>query len=49
MARRATPERAAEIRTLGSRLIHADGELEQLRSLLGTLRDRARELRARLN
>ena len=46
MARRATPERAAEIRTLGSRLIHADGELEQLRSLLGTLHDRARELRA---
>jgi hypothetical protein len=46
VARRATPERAAEIRSLGSQLIDADGELEQLCSLLGTLHDRARELRA---
>jgi hypothetical protein len=46
VARDATPDRAAEIRSLGSRLIDADGELEQLRSLLGTLHDRARELRA---
>jgi len=45
----ATPERTAEIRLLGSRLIDADGEIEQLRSLLDTLHERARELRAALN
>jgi hypothetical protein len=49
VVRGATPERTAEIRSLGSRLIDADGEIEHLRSLLGTLHDRARELRAALN
>lgn len=46
VARDATPEHADEIRSLGSQLDDADGELERLRSLLGTLHDRARELRA---
>jgi len=49
VARDATPDHAAEIRSLGSRLIAADGQLEELRSLLGTLNERARELRAALN
>jgi hypothetical protein len=35
-----------EIRRLGKRLRTADGEIERLRSLLGTLNDRARALRA---
>lgn len=34
-----------ELRTLGTRLTHADGELTKLRSLLGTLHERARETR----
>ena len=46
VARDATPDHADEIRALGSQLIDADGELARLRSLLGTLHDRARELRA---
>ncbi len=45
VARGATPDRTAEIRSLGTRLVDADGEIEQLRSLLGTLQGRARELR----
>jgi hypothetical protein len=36
-----------ELKTLGSRLTRADGELTQLRTLLGTLHERARLLRAR--
>jgi hypothetical protein len=36
-----------ELRSLGTRLTRADGELTQLRGLLGTLHDRARALRAR--
>lgn len=35
-----------ELRSLGSRLTHADGELARLRALLGSLHDRARTLRA---
>lgn len=34
-----------EIRSLGSRLINADSELARLRSLLGTLHERARTVR----
>jgi hypothetical protein len=36
---------ADELRTLGSRLTHADGELTKLRTLLGTLHERARRAR----
>lgn len=46
VARRATGDQADELRTLGSRLTSADGELETLRSLLGSLYDRARLMRA---
>jgi uncharacterized protein involved in exopolysaccharide biosynthesis len=46
VARTATGDHAAELRSLGSRLTTADGELERLRSLLGTLHERARTLRA---
>jgi hypothetical protein len=46
VARCATGEQADELRSLGSRLTNADGELERLRSLLGTLYDRARLMRA---
>jgi hypothetical protein len=34
-----------ELRTLGTELTRADGELVELRSLLGTLHERARVLR----
>jgi len=46
VARAATGDHAAELRSLGSRLKNADGELEQLRAVLGTLYDRARLMRA---
>ena len=46
VARSATAEHAAEIRRLGTRLTSADGELQRLRAVLGTLHDRARVLRA---
>src|SRR3954447_2210679 len=46
VARRATADHAAELRSLGSRLNSADGELVRLRTMLGTLNDRARVLRA---
>jgi uncharacterized protein involved in exopolysaccharide biosynthesis len=46
VARDASGDHVAEIRRLGTRLSSADGEIQQLRSLLGTLADRARELRA---
>ena len=46
VARNATGDHADELRSLGSRLTRADGELEQLRSLLGTLHDRQRLMRA---
>ncbi|HEY8409477.1 MAG TPA: hypothetical protein VIK66_15980 [Gaiellaceae bacterium] len=40
-------DQAAEIRQLGSRLTHADGELQRLRAVLASLADRARALRGR--
>jgi hypothetical protein len=46
VARNAGTDQAAEIRRLGTKLTSADGELERLRSVLGTLADRARTLRA---
>jgi hypothetical protein len=46
VARNATAEQAGEIRQLGTRLTSADVELHRLRTVLGTLRDRARVLRA---
>ncbi len=46
VARGAGGDQAAEIRRLGSRLTSADGELQRLRSVLGTLADRARALRS---
>jgi hypothetical protein len=47
VAKDPTADQAAELRTLGTRLTRADGEIAHLRSLLGTLADRARQLRAR--
>ncbi|MES1247702.1 MAG: hypothetical protein ABUS54_08520 [Actinomycetota bacterium] len=46
VAKDASADQAAELRRLGTRLTSADGEIEHLRSLLGTLADRARKLRA---
>jgi hypothetical protein len=46
MARTAAPDHADELRSLGARLRSADGEIATLRSLLGTLNDRARAIRA---
>jgi hypothetical protein len=40
-----SPGVAEEISTLGKRLTSADGELNHLRALLGTLQDRARSMR----
>ena len=39
-------DQAAELKSLGTRLTHADGEIERLRTLLSTLADRAKKLRA---
>jgi hypothetical protein len=46
VARTSEGDHAAEIRSLGSRLTRADGELRNLRALLQPLQDRARSLRA---
>jgi hypothetical protein len=46
VARNPEGDQAGELRTLGSRLRRADGEIETLRSLLGSLSRRARTLRA---
>jgi uncharacterized protein involved in exopolysaccharide biosynthesis len=46
VARGATGDEVKELRLLGSRLRSADGEIAQLRALLGTLHDRARTMRA---
>jgi len=46
VARSATGDHTAELRSLGSRLRVADGEIVRLRTILGTLNDRARALRA---
>ena len=45
VAREGRTDLGDELRTLGSRLTRADGELNELRSLLGTLHERARVLR----
>jgi chromosome segregation ATPase len=45
VAREGGSDAGDELRTLGSRLTHADGELHRLRTLLGTLHDRARRAR----
>src|SRR3954468_8842096 len=45
VAREGKPDVGGERRTLGSRLTVADGELTELRNLLGTLHERARVLR----
>src|SRR4051812_27078067 len=41
VARNASGDHADELRSIGSRLTSADGELEGLRLLLGSLHDRA--------
>lgn len=46
VARSATGEHADELRSLGSRLTTADSELDRLRSLLSSLYERARLMRA---
>jgi hypothetical protein len=46
VARIGSGEHVDELRSLGSRLTSADGELERLRALLGSLYDRARVMRA---
>jgi len=46
VAREGGTDVAEELKLLGSRLNRADGELTQLRSLLGTLHERARTVRA---
>ena len=45
VAREGGSDAGDELRTLGSRLTDADGELTKLRTLLGTLHDRARRVR----
>jgi len=45
VARAADGEVAEEIRSLARRITHADGELMKLRTLLGSLHDRARHAR----
>ena len=45
VAREGGSDAGDELRTLGSRLTHADGELTKLRTLLGTLHERARRAR----
>ena len=46
VAREGRSNTGEELRTLGSQLTRADGELVELRGLLGTLHERARTLRA---
>ena len=46
VARSSSGDHAAELRTLGSRLTSADGELRTLRAVLAPLQDRARSMRA---
>jgi hypothetical protein len=45
VAREGGSDAGDELRTLGSRLTRADGELTKLRTLLGTLHERARSAR----
>ena len=45
VAREGRTDVSEELRSLGTQLTRADGELVELRSLLGTLHERARVLR----
>jgi hypothetical protein len=45
VAREGRSDVSEELRSLGTQLTRADGELVELRSLLGTLHERARVLR----
>jgi hypothetical protein len=45
VAREGRTDIGEELKSLGTRLTHADGELSKLRSLLGTLHERARAAR----
>jgi archaellum component FlaC len=45
VAREGRSDVGDELRTLGSQLTHADGELAKLRTLLGTLHERTRLVR----
>jgi hypothetical protein len=45
VAREGRTDIGEELRSLGTRLTHADGELANLRSLLGSLHERARIVR----
>jgi hypothetical protein len=45
VAREGRTDIGEELKSLGMRLTHADGELSKLRSLLGTLHERARAAR----
>jgi hypothetical protein len=45
VAREGRTDIADELKSLGTRLTHADGELTKLRSLLGSLHERARAAR----
>jgi hypothetical protein len=47
VAREGRTDAGDELRSLGMRLTQADGELTKLRSLLGTLHERARAARSR--
>lgn len=47
VARAGETDVGEELRSLGSRLTRADGELTQLRTLLATLRERTRTVRAK--
>ena len=49
VAREGRPDVGDELRTLGIRLTRADGELATLRSLLGSLHERARVVRLAAN
>jgi hypothetical protein len=46
VAREGRTDIGEELRSLGTRLTHADGELASLRSLLGSLHERARVARS---
>jgi hypothetical protein len=45
VAREGATDIGEELKSLGTRLTHTDGELAKLRSLLGTLHERARAAR----
>jgi hypothetical protein len=45
VAREGRTDIGEELKTLGTRLTYADGELTKLRSLLGSLHERARAMR----